>query len=114
MYLLFLSSNQIFPFLYRLSKVNSVHGDFDLANDIMFTETVKVENRHDQSLTTQITVGYLERESIEKSLRKSDLIFDVISRVNAQTLKVKVSLKTGQRFLRWTLVSNFFFLSGSM
>lgn len=31
---------------------------------------------------------------------------------DVQTLKVKVSLKTGQRFLRWTLVSNFFFLSG--
>lgn len=30
------------------------------------------------------------------------------------TLNVKVSLKTGQRFLRWTLVSNFFFLSGNI
>ena len=29
------------------------------------------------------------------------------------TLNLKVSLKTGDRFLRWTLVSNFFFLSGS-
>ena len=29
------------------------------------------------------------------------------------TLNVKVSLKTGLSVLRWTLVSNFFFLSGS-
>lgn len=42
----------------------------------------------------------------------SDLKYNIISVI--QTLKVKVSLNTGQRFLRWTLVSNFFFLSGNM
>ncbi len=62
MYLLFLPSNQILPFVYRLSKVYSVHGDLDLADDVMFTKTVKVKHLQHQSLTTQLTIGYLERD----------------------------------------------------
>lgn len=61
MYLLLLSSNQIFPFLDRLSEVNGVHGDLDLADVVMFTKTVKVENLEHQSLTAQLSVGNLQR-----------------------------------------------------
>lgn len=53
--------------MYRLSEVYRIHGDLDLTDDVMFTKTVKVKNLQHQSLTTQLTVGYLERESIEKS-----------------------------------------------
>lgn len=52
MYLLFLSSNQILPFMYWLSKVNRVHGDLDLADQVMFTKAVKVKHLQHQSLAT--------------------------------------------------------------
>lgn len=66
MYLLFLSSNQILPFVYWLCKVYRVHGDLDLADHVVFTKTVKVKHLQHQSLTTQLIIGYLERDRIKK------------------------------------------------
>lgn len=63
MYLLFFSSNQIPPFVYRLSEVYGVHDDLDFADDIMFTKTVKVKNLQHQSLTAQLSIRYLQKES---------------------------------------------------
>lgn len=115
LYLLFFSSNQIPPFMYWLAEVYGVHGDLDFTDDIMFTKTVKVKNLQHQSLTAQFTVGYLKKKiinNVEWWGGAQRLKYNIISVI--QTLKVKVSLNTGQRFLRWTLVSNFFFLSGNM
>lgn len=50
-YFLFLSSNQVFIFVYGLAQVDTVHGDFDLSNYIMFTKAVKVKHLQDQSLS---------------------------------------------------------------
>lgn len=66
-YLLFLSSNQILPFLYWLGEVYTVHGDLDLADDVVFTETIKVKHLQHQSLTAQLAVGYLKRAEKEKA-----------------------------------------------
>lgn len=52
MYLFFLSSSKILPFMYRLSKIDSVHGDFDLPNKVMFAKTVKIEHLQHQGLTS--------------------------------------------------------------
>lgn len=97
--------------MYRLSEVYRVHWDLDFADDVMFTESVKVKHLQHQSLATQLTVGNLEREKV---LNIQTNLTPGLKSFSVQTLKVKVSLKTGLRFLRWTLVSNFFFLSGSM
>ncbi len=37
--------------MYGLAQVNAVHGDFDLADYIMFTKAVKVKHLQDQSLS---------------------------------------------------------------
>lgn len=66
MYLLFLSSNKIPPFMYWLCKVYRVHGDLDLADDVMFTKTVKIKHLQHQSLTSQLSIWYLERDRMEK------------------------------------------------
>ncbi|TNN30168.1 hypothetical protein EYF80_059684 [Liparis tanakae] len=75
--LLFLSSNQILPFLYRLGEVDAVHGDLDLADDVVFTETVKVEHLQHQRLTAQLTVGNLEREEGRKGEEEEGLVTDL-------------------------------------
>lgn len=59
--LLLLSSNQVFPFMDWLSQVYAVHGDLDLADDVVFTKAVEVEYLQHQSLSTQLTVWDLER-----------------------------------------------------
>lgn len=86
MYLLFLSSNQILPFVYWLCKVYRVHGDLDLANDVMFTKTVKVKHLQHQSLTTQLAIWYLGRHSI---LTKGELqsALDTFKNVTNNTIK---------------------------
>ena len=60
-YLLLLSSDQIFPFMYWLPEVYRVHGDFNLTDDIMLTETIKVKHLQHQSLTSQVVKWDLER-----------------------------------------------------
>lgn len=64
LYLLFLSSNKVLPFMYGLPKVYRIHGDLDLADDIMFTKTVKIKHLQHQSLTSQLIIWYLDRDRI--------------------------------------------------
>lgn len=73
MYLLFLSSNKIPPFMYWLSKVYRVHGDLDLADDVMFAKAVKIKHLQHQSLTSQLSIRYLYRDRNEKKKIKSEL-----------------------------------------
>lgn len=62
-HLLFLSSNQIPPFVEWLSQVHTVHGDGDLPNHVVFTKAIKVKDLQDQSLTAQLLVGDLWRDT---------------------------------------------------
>lgn len=64
MYLLFLSSNKVPPFMYGLPKVYRIHWDLDLTDDIVFTKTVKIKHLQHQSLTSQLTIWYLDRDRI--------------------------------------------------
>lgn len=91
-YLLLLSSNQILPFVYWLPKVYRVHGDLDLANDIMLTETIKVKHLQHQSLTSQVIKWYLEKGKKEKGEKKR-----LNSKVKTlQTLQGKVDVHADQ------------------
>lgn len=98
--------------MYGLSQVNGVHGNLDLTDEVMFTKTVKVKDLQDQSLTTQLGVGDLERG--KNDVTTKPFLSGLYLTSCVRTLNVKVSLKTGHRFFLWILVSNFFFLSGSM
>lgn len=64
-YLLLLSTLQISPLLHRLAQIHAVHGDLDLADHVVFGETVKVKNLQHQRLSTQLCIRDLERR--EKS-----------------------------------------------
>lgn len=48
--------------MYGLAQINTVHGDFDLSNDIMFTKSVKVKHLKDQGLPGKIIKGDLQTE----------------------------------------------------
>lgn len=61
-YFFFLSSNQVFPFVYGLTQINTVHGDFDLSDYIMFTKSVEVKHLQDQGLPSKIIKGDLKKE----------------------------------------------------
>lgn len=135
-YLLLLTTLQVSPRLHGLAQVDAVHGNLNLANHVVFGETVKVENLQHQSFPPQLCVRDLEPNTREIPLsRGCDPSIALSSpRINNTlrhghehwkpdnrefrkslhgTLKMKVSLKTGQRFFRCTLVSYFFFLSGN-
>lgn len=51
---------QVPPLLDWLGKVKGVHGDFDLANDVMFGEAIKVVHRHHQGLAPHFLEWNLE------------------------------------------------------
>lgn len=60
MHLFFLSSSKILPFMYWLSKINSVHGDFNLSDEVVFAKTIKIKHLQHQSLTSEFIIWYLE------------------------------------------------------
>lgn len=55
-YLLLLTTLQVSPLLHWLAQVNTVHGNLDLPDHIVFGETVKVKNLQHQSLSTQLCI----------------------------------------------------------
>lgn len=61
-HLLLISTLEIPPLLNRPSKVNGVHGQLYLSNDIMFRKSVIVINRHHQGLSTKLLIGYLTKK----------------------------------------------------
>lgn len=66
-HLLFLSSNQILPFVDGLAEVHAVHGNLDLTDDVVFAKAVKIEHLEHQRLTAQIRVWYLDGRGGGKS-----------------------------------------------
>lgn len=46
--------------MYWLSKINSIHWDFDLSDEVVFAKTVKIKHLQHQSLTSQFVIWYLE------------------------------------------------------
>lgn len=59
-YLFFFSPGKILPFMYRLSEVNGVHGDFDLTDEVVLSKAVKIKHLQHQSLTSQLAVRDLQ------------------------------------------------------
>lgn len=45
--------------MYRLSKINSVHGDFDFSDEVVFAKTIKIKDLQHQSLTSEFAIWYL-------------------------------------------------------
>lgn len=66
--LLFLSILQISPLMQRLSHVKTVHGDRNLAYDVMFPEAVKIKHLEHQSLSSEFSIwdlGYGMRNQLD-------------------------------------------------
>lgn len=62
-YLLLICAVQVSPLLNWLCQVKGVHGYFNLSNDIVFGEAIKVIHRHYQSLPSHLLEWYLKHSS---------------------------------------------------
>lgn len=72
-YLFFLSSSKILPFMYWLSEIDGVHGDFDLSDEVVFAKTIKVKDLQHQSLTSEFAIRYLETVRSTQALVSSSM-----------------------------------------
>lgn len=68
--------------MYWLSKINSVHGDFDLSDEVVFAKTVKIKHLQHQSLTSEFIIRYLETVRRTQALVSSSNIWSNRKRFN--------------------------------
>lgn len=73
-YLLLLTTLQVSPLLQWLAQINAVHGNLYLANHVMFGEPVKVKHLQHQSLSTQLSIRNLDRDT--ESAKRWDINTD--------------------------------------